>query len=164
MTDPTSTRSPARDLWLRIETIHAVTYFGSETQEAAARVGLDRFWVGYFALRAAPLGAVDAGVVMRDARVREPAWTRQYLVPGRRLGGTTQADALEVLAEHLEVLRHGRRQLPSELVQAEAGRFLVVHCTSSAGLPASGLSRETREKRDHIVRPARGLRFDLMTR
>ncbi len=79
MTDPTSTRSPARDLWLRIETIHAVTYFGSETQEAAARVGLDRFWVGYFALRAAPLGAVDAGVVTAVFANFAPAFVRRWV-------------------------------------------------------------------------------------
>lgn len=53
----------ARELWLRLETIHAVTYFGSESREAATRVGLKGFWMGYFGFRAAPLGAVGAGAV-----------------------------------------------------------------------------------------------------
>jgi hypothetical protein len=53
----------ARDLWLRVETIHAVTYFGEETTAAAERLGLAGFWMGYFGFRAAPLGAVGAGAV-----------------------------------------------------------------------------------------------------
>lgn len=53
----------ARDLWLRIETIHAVTYFGDETAAAGQDLGLDGFWMGYFGFRAAPLGAVGAGTV-----------------------------------------------------------------------------------------------------
>ncbi|MEZ5182597.1 MAG: hypothetical protein R2702_12095 [Acidimicrobiales bacterium] len=42
----------ARELWLRIETLHAVTYFGEETPAAARAIGLDGFWVDCFALRA----------------------------------------------------------------------------------------------------------------
>lgn len=53
----------ARDLWLRLETIHAVTYFGDETAAAAEALGLTGFWMGYFGFRAAPLGLVGAGVV-----------------------------------------------------------------------------------------------------
>ncbi|MCU1392893.1 MAG: hypothetical protein JWM34_1321 [Ilumatobacteraceae bacterium] len=53
----------ARDLWLRIETIHAVTYFGDETTTAAAALGITGFWRAYFGMRAAPLGPVGAGAV-----------------------------------------------------------------------------------------------------
>ena len=53
----------ARELWLRIETTHAVTYFGSETVEAGEGLGLSGFWMGYFGFRAAPMGAVGRGVV-----------------------------------------------------------------------------------------------------
>ena len=53
----------ARTLWLRIETLHAVTYFGEETQAAAADAGMTGFWMGYFGLRAAPMGPVAPGVV-----------------------------------------------------------------------------------------------------
>lgn len=53
----------ARELWFRIETIHAVTYFAPECREAAVALGLRGFWMGYFAARAAPMGAVTAGVV-----------------------------------------------------------------------------------------------------
>ncbi len=53
----------ARQLWQRIETLHAVTYFAPESQAAAKDAGLRGFWMGYFGFRAAPLGAVTAGVV-----------------------------------------------------------------------------------------------------
>jgi hypothetical protein len=53
----------ARELWLRVEPIHAVTYFTPECREAHAALGLRGFWMGYFAARAAPLGPVGPGVV-----------------------------------------------------------------------------------------------------
>ena len=53
----------ARQFWQRLETIHAVTYFAPESIDAAKTAGLRGFWMGYFGFRAAPLGAVSAGVV-----------------------------------------------------------------------------------------------------
>ena len=53
----------ARSAWLRFETVHAVIYFAPESRAAAKRAGLRGFWMGYFAFRAAPLGAVDPEVV-----------------------------------------------------------------------------------------------------
>lgn len=61
---PNETRlHPARRIWLRIETIHAVTYFGAETVAAGEQLGLGGFWSTYFGFRAGPMGAVGAGVV-----------------------------------------------------------------------------------------------------
>ena len=45
------------------EPLHAVTYFAPECRDAPAALGLRGFWRGYFAGRAAPMGAVPAGVV-----------------------------------------------------------------------------------------------------
>jgi hypothetical protein len=53
----------ARRLWLVGEPLHAVTYFAPESFAAWEAVGLRGFWRGYFATRAAPLGAVGAEVV-----------------------------------------------------------------------------------------------------
>ena len=53
----------ARSLWLRIETLHAVTYFGEETAEAGRAAGCSGFWMGYFGFRAAPMGRVGPSVV-----------------------------------------------------------------------------------------------------
>lgn len=77
----TSAPDTARALWLRVETLHAVTYFGAETQQAARTLGLDGFWVGYFALRAAPLGVVGPGPVDATFANFAPAFVRRW-VPG----------------------------------------------------------------------------------
>lgn len=53
-----------RDVWKRLETVHAVTYFGEESREAARASGLRGFWMGYFGLRASPLGRVGADTVV----------------------------------------------------------------------------------------------------
>jgi hypothetical protein len=55
--------SYSRDLWLSIETLHAVTYFAPESVQAANDAGLKGFWMGYFGFRSAPLGAVSPGLV-----------------------------------------------------------------------------------------------------
>jgi hypothetical protein len=52
-----------RALWVRVETVHAVTYFADESRAAAVACGMKGFWMGYFGFRASPLGPVGAGVV-----------------------------------------------------------------------------------------------------
>lgn len=53
----------ARRFWMAIEPIHAISYFAPEPAEAAKRIGLRGFWMGYFAGRVAPLGVVPASAV-----------------------------------------------------------------------------------------------------
>ncbi|MEV8506368.1 hypothetical protein AB0368_16260 [Actinoplanes sp. NPDC051475] len=52
-----------RRLWQLYEPLHAVTYFAPEARAAFEAAGLRGFWRGYFAGRAAPLGAVAAAPV-----------------------------------------------------------------------------------------------------
>jgi hypothetical protein len=52
-----------RALWTLFEPIHAVAYFAPEARDAFAAIGLSRYWDGYFAGRAAPLGAIGAAPV-----------------------------------------------------------------------------------------------------
>ena len=54
----------ARELWTRIEPYHAITYFSEECLGAFVDAGLRGFWRGYFAGRAAPFGAVEAGPIV----------------------------------------------------------------------------------------------------
>jgi hypothetical protein len=74
----------ARDVWRRLEPIHAVTYFAPEALGAFSAAGYKGFWMGYFAGRAAPLGAVGPDVVQalfynfapsRVAKALPVAWT-----------------------------------------------------------------------------------------
>lgn len=53
----------ARRLFDRFEPIHALTYFAPEVRAALDGVGYHGFWMGYFAARSAPLGAVPPEVV-----------------------------------------------------------------------------------------------------
>ena len=75
--------SVARKLWQRLELVHAVTYFAPEATGALRDAGYRGFWMGYFAGRAAPLGAAGPGVVgalfynfapTRVARALPDAW------------------------------------------------------------------------------------------
>lgn len=84
--------STARRAWVLYERIHAVTYFSEESAAAATEAGYRGFWMGYFAMRAAPLGAVGPDVVTagfygfhasRVARALPDAWS--YAGPDRAL-------------------------------------------------------------------------------
>jgi hypothetical protein len=56
-------RSAVRHLWQLYEPLHAVTYFAPQARAAYEGVKLRGYWRGYFAGRAAPLGAVAAAPV-----------------------------------------------------------------------------------------------------
>ncbi len=58
-------RTPAlaRQCYDRFEPIHALTYFAPEVRTALDGLGYRGFWMGYFAARSAPLGAVPPQVV-----------------------------------------------------------------------------------------------------
>lgn len=58
-----SSNPSPRLLWQLFETIHAVTYFDASAATAATEAGYRGFWMGYFAQRAAPLGAVGPAIV-----------------------------------------------------------------------------------------------------
>ena len=73
--------SRARSMWTLFEPIHAVTYFAPEARSAYERAGLRGFWRGYFAGRAAPLGAVGAPVVTASFFNFAPAFVARA-IPG----------------------------------------------------------------------------------
>ena len=68
-------------MWTLFEPIHAVTYFTPEARSAYERAGLRGFWRGYFAGRAAPLGAVGAPVVTASFFNFAPAFVARA-IPG----------------------------------------------------------------------------------
>ncbi|MET3961730.1 hypothetical protein ABIE44_001664 [Marmoricola sp. OAE513] len=55
--------SPERELWSLYEPVHAIVYFDPSVFGCLGEVGLHGFWNGYFAGRAAPMGAVGPEVV-----------------------------------------------------------------------------------------------------
>lgn len=80
----------SRDAWEPLEVLHAIAYFAPEPDAALKATGLRGFWMGYFAARAAPLGAVGPEVVTAVfhgfpfeavARSLPDAWS--YAAPAR---------------------------------------------------------------------------------
>ncbi|RBY93540.1 hypothetical protein DQ237_17235 [Blastococcus sp. TF02-8] len=71
----------ARRLWALGEPIHALTYFAREVVDAGEQVGLRGFWNAYFAMRAAPMGAVGTEVVTAVFYNFAPAFVARR-VPG----------------------------------------------------------------------------------
>ena len=101
----------ARRMWTLFEPVHAVTYFAPQARAAFEAAGLRGFWRGYFAGRAAPLGAVGAGPVQAMFFGFAPAMVRRALpdvwaraTPAAAL--TARLDgaraALQVAAGHLD--------------------------------------------------------------
>jgi len=71
----------SRAMWTLFEPIHAVTYFTPEGRSAYERAGLRGFWRGYFAGRAAPLGAAGPAVVAASFFNFAPAFVARA-IPG----------------------------------------------------------------------------------
>src|SRR5690348_16948699 len=71
----------ARSMWTLFEPVHAVTYFAAEARSAYEQAGLRGFWRGYFAGRAAPLGAASAAVVAASFFTFAPAFVARA-IPG----------------------------------------------------------------------------------
>ncbi|WP_369387015.1 hypothetical protein AB5J72_04880 [Streptomyces sp. CG1] len=96
----------ARDLWERYEPVHDLVYFAPEVRRAADALGMRGYWMGYLALRAAPLGAVPTAVVTscfyvfhpaRVARALPDAWA--YAAPADVLAA--RLDALDAAMTRL---------------------------------------------------------------
>jgi hypothetical protein len=101
----------ARAIWQRIEPLHAVTYFAPECREAAKAAGLPSFWMGYFAGRSAPLGAVGPAVVeaiffnfhaAMVARSIPDAWSLVEPADVLRMRRAAAAEALKVRIPSIE--------------------------------------------------------------
>ena len=62
--DVTDDAALARRMWVRYETFHDVTYFTPESRAATDELGCKGGWMGYFGMRAAPLGAAGPDQVV----------------------------------------------------------------------------------------------------
>ncbi|MFD1662816.1 hypothetical protein ACFSL4_32780 [Streptomyces caeni] len=62
----------SRVMWELAEPVHDLVYFTPEAVQAAGEVGMRGFWMGYVAMRAAPLGPVHPAVVTSSFYVFHP--------------------------------------------------------------------------------------------
>ncbi len=138
--------SRARRLWRALEPYHAIVYFAPESQAACTELGTRGYWMSYFALRAAPLGAAPPELVAAlfygfaprlVARAVPDTWAvappERYLAVRlaavdaalRRVLGTA-VPASEAVAEAAALAREAARAAPT------AGRALGA---ANAALP-----------------------------
>jgi hypothetical protein len=69
----------ARRMWTLYEPVHVVTYFAPGARKAFEAARLRGFWRGYFAGRAAPLGAADAPLVIATFCSFAPSFVHRAL-------------------------------------------------------------------------------------
>ncbi len=100
-------RDLERQLWRALEAVHAVVYFAPEAKDAYAALGLRGFWMGYFASRAAALGAAGPRLVTAlffgfAPRMVERALPRAWeLAEPHRVRAVRAEVARTVLARHV---------------------------------------------------------------
>jgi hypothetical protein len=104
---PENAAATARRMWTMFEAVHVLSYFGPETRQVWEAAGLRGFWRGYFAGRAAPVGAVGAPVVIATFFSFAPAFVRravpavwQLITPAQALA-VREADAVAALRGRL---------------------------------------------------------------
>lgn len=144
--------NPERILWRAYEPIHAICYFDPLFATVMAESGLTGWWNGYFAGRAAPLGATPPEVVSAlfygfapamVARAIPKVWTR--ITPRDALDARFDA-AERVLGEHASAgstddLRRATDNLERAVdALSHDGRALAA-AWSSVARPASMLGR-----------------------
>jgi hypothetical protein len=95
--DRVMSMSRERALWSLFEPVHAVCYFTPQGRDAFTAAGLRGFWRGYFAGRAAPLGAVGAPPVLASFFSFAPSMVTRALPAVWTL--ITPADALRARAD-----------------------------------------------------------------
>jgi hypothetical protein len=69
----------ARQLWQLLEPVHGVVYFAPDAQARFEAAGLEGFWMGYFASRAAALGPVGPDLVVATFYVFNPGMVSRAL-------------------------------------------------------------------------------------
>ncbi|MGW4160535.1 SCO6745 family protein [Streptomyces sp. NPDC004788] len=142
-------RTFARTVWQVMEPVHAVTYFAPESRAAHRAVGLRGFWMGYFAARAAPLGAVAAGVVEAAFYNFHPAMVRRAIPDA---WGFAAPEA--VLKARTEAAAAALRRVAPSVAEAAAellpllGR--VVGAADGAGRPLFAANRGVTAPEDPV--------------
>jgi hypothetical protein len=131
--------SYARRMWPAFETYHAHVYFVPEAPEAYRELGLKGGWMGYFASRAAALGAASPGLVTAVFFNFHPAMVARALPDAWAL-----ASPDDVLAARLRT------------ADAALRRLIPRHIGSAAEAEAAALAREAAEAPALAGRPLFG--------
>ena len=107
-----------RDLWVRFETYHDVTYFSPESRAVTDALGCKGGWMGYFGQRAAPLGAASPEVVTAAFYTFHPRMVARALPDAWDVAGPAR-----FLEARLEGVDRALRRMLESLDVAEAAEL-----------------------------------------
>jgi hypothetical protein len=152
----------ARRLWSRFETLHAVAYFGDETNDAGRAAGMNGFWMSYFGFRAAPMGAVGAPVVEATFFNFAPAFVARWvpdvwvhatpaaLVPARaEAAAQTLARVVPAIADVGEEVNDALRRATERVTGAGRPLFAANRALSLPEDPVAALWQLCTTLREH---------------
>lgn len=124
----------ARKMWRSLEPCHALVYFAPEATPAYQALGLDALPMGYFASRAAPMGAVEAEVVIATFFNFAPDLVRSCIPEAWR-----RATPEQILGARLQVADGALRRLLGDTVDSEdVAEAAELAREATVGLPAAG--------------------------
>lgn len=142
----------ARALWHRLETVNAVAYFSPECRDAPVRLGLRGFWMGYFACRAAPMGAVGPGAVEATFANFHPDRVRRAIPDAWAI-----VDPIDVVSARGDAAAAAlRRLIGSDVAEALAVTVLpvareVIGSADGVGRPLFAANRDVAEPTDPVA-------------
>lgn len=125
----------ARQLWQAYEPYHAIVYWAPEARSATDALGCSGYWMGYFGMRAAPLGPAPAAVVAATFYGFHPAMVARGVPEVWRR--TTPA---AMLAARLEAMDAALRRVLGEAFCAspEVARAAQLCARAAAGAEYAG--------------------------
>jgi hypothetical protein len=135
-----------RAMWTLFEPIHAVSYFAPQAREAFAAIGLTRYWDGYFAGRAAPLGPVSSAPVVAIFNGFSP-----FLVERALPAAWSVASVDHVLDTRSRGAAAALRSVATDqalVAQAAAELTLIAQGIDIAGRPLAAANRALPEEQD----------------
>ncbi len=121
----------SRKAWMFLEPYHAMIYFAPEAREAFKFLGLKGFWMGYFASRAAPMGAVSAPVVTATFYNFQPEMVERAIPTAWSIASPEQIWHARMLAADAALQRLlGEKAFSPEVQEAaELARLAVEGCS-----------------------------------
>jgi hypothetical protein len=127
------TMSLARRAWTLYEPIHAIVYFAPEAVDHYKAAGLRGGWMGYFASRSAPMGAVSAGLVTAVFHNFQPAMVARAIPDAWRFSSPERA-----LAARSDVADSSLRRLWGAVDSAEVADAAMAAMDLARGLRGDG--------------------------
>ena len=125
----------ARQLWQAYEPYHAIVYWAPEARSATDALGCSGYWMGYFGMRAAPLGPAPAAVVAATFYGFDPAMVARGVPEVWR---RTSPEAM--LAARLEAMDAALRRVlgAARCASPEVARAAQLCAQAAAGAEYAG--------------------------